>query len=96
MVLQKLEGFAVAAAASPNTAVKLLGATITRQMKHLTGLGMTLGSPAIAQMLAVVVKAGGLSQDEVDALLSVAEVDDPISEFDVRCAIYAADGSLKI
>lgn len=31
-----------------------------------------------------------------DALLALATADDPVTEFEVRCAIYADDGSLRI
>lgn len=37
-----------------------------------------------------------LTQAECDAMLAVAQVADPVSEFDVRCAIYADDGTLRV
>ncbi|MFA5387902.1 MAG: hypothetical protein WC322_05995 [Candidatus Paceibacterota bacterium] len=37
-----------------------------------------------------------LTQVECDAMLAVAQVADPVSEFDVRCAIYADDGTLRV
>lgn len=37
-----------------------------------------------------------LTQAQVDALLAVAQAPDPVSEYDVRCAIYADDGTLRI
>jgi hypothetical protein len=97
LVLQKLEVFAQAATQSPDQASQLLGATIKRQMTHLAGpSGMAIGSPAVEQMLSVVVAAGGLTQPEMAALLSVVESPDPVSEFEVRRAIYADDGSLRV
>jgi hypothetical protein len=36
------------------------------------------------------------SQENADTLLALAHVPDPVSEFDVRCAIYADDGSRRI
>lgn len=33
---------------------------------------------------------------QASAIKSLAEVSDPVSEYDVRCAIYADDGSLKV
>lgn len=89
LCLQKLEGFAVAAVSSEDTVQKLLGATIQRQMKHLEGAGMALGSPAIASMLAVIVGAGGLTQAESDALTGIAVTDDPVSLAAVSAAINA-------
>lgn len=78
MVLQKLEGFAVAAQQSQDATIKLLGAATARQMRHLEGGGMAIGSPAVAAMLAVIVQAGALTQVEADALTSIASVDDPV------------------
>jgi hypothetical protein len=36
------------------------------------------------------------SQENADTLLMLAHVPDPVSEYDVRCAIYADDGSRRI
>lgn len=92
MVLQKLEAFRDAALASADPATRLLGGAIKRQMQHLEGNGMAVGSPAVAQMLAVIVGAGGLTQAEMDALVSVAAVPDPVSDLDVRRALWSDDG----
>lgn len=92
MVLQKLEGFRDAALASADPATKLLGGAIKRQMQHLEGNGMAIGSPAVAQMLAVIVGAGGLTRAEMDALVSVAAVPDPVSDLDVRRALWSDKG----
>ena len=89
MVLQKLEGFREAALGSTDAATKLLGGAIRRQMQHLEGNGMAIGSPAVAQMLTVIVANGGLSKAEMDALVSVATVPDPVSEIDVRRACWS-------
>lgn len=96
LALQKLEGFATAARQSADPATKLLGATIARQMTHLTGGGMAIGSPAITAMLSIVVGAGALTQAEADALQDVAAVDAPVSEYEVRAAIFADDGTLLV
>jgi len=37
-----------------------------------------------------------LTQQQCDALLARATAPDPVSEYDVRCAIYADDGSLRV
>lgn len=37
-----------------------------------------------------------LTQAQRDALVARAEVADPVGEYDVRCAIYADDGSLRV
>lgn len=92
MVLQKLESFRDASLASADPADQLLGGAIKRQMQHLEGNGIAIGSPAVAQMLAVIVGAGGLTQAEMDALVSVAAVPDPVSDLDVRRALWSDDG----
>jgi len=47
------------------------------------------------QMLALAQQMPGLSS-AFAALLGLAEVPDPVSEFKVRCAIYADDGTLRV
>lgn len=37
-----------------------------------------------------------LTQAQMDALVARAAVADPVSEYEVRCAIYADDGSLRV
>lgn len=95
MVLQKLEGFAAAAGQSADAATKLLGNATARQMGHLTGGGMAIGSPAIAQMLAVIVSAGAMSQAEADALTSVASKPDPIDINTLSRALNTAEGRVN-
>ena len=87
LVLQKLEGFAALAVQSPDPATKLLGGAVQRQMKHLEGSGMAVGSPAVAAMLAVIVQADGITQAEADALVAVARVADPIGVDAVSMAL---------
>lgn len=87
MVLQKLEGFAAAAAQSEDVATKLLGGATQRQMQHLKTNGMAIGSPAIAAMLAVIVQAGTLTQQEADALVSVATVTSQVTHQQVEAAM---------
>lgn len=89
LVFQKLEGFAAAAIAGSDPAGKLLGGAILRQMKHLEGSGMAIGSPAVAAMLAAIVAQGGLKQEEADALTGIALVPDPVS---VQAVIQAMEG----
>ena len=91
LCLQKLETFAAAAIESDDTATRLLGGAARRQMKHLEGSGMALGSPAISAMLAVIVGAGGLTQAEADALVGIAVIDAPVSLASVSAAINEGD-----
>lgn len=58
--------------------------------------GIRLDLPANVEMLAAWVSAGLLSAENRDALLALATTPDPVDEFEVRCAIYADDGTLKV
>ena len=92
LLFRKLEAFSAAALASGDTIKSLLGGAIIRQMGHLQRAGLAVGSPAVIAMLASIAAYGGITQAEADALVSVAAVPDPITEFDVRCALWADDG----
>lgn len=89
LALQKLEGFAAAAIAGADPVGKLLGAQIKRQMVHLEGAGMAIGSPAMTPMLAQVVAktanqgAAAFTQAEADALQDVSAVDEPVTTNEV-------------
>jgi len=87
VALQKLEGFATAVLAGADPVLKLLGAQIRRQMKHLEGSGMAIGSPALGAMLGIVVQAGAMTQAEADALQDVASEPDPVAERAVTLAL---------
>ena len=87
VALQKLEGFAAAVLAGSDAVLKLLGAQIVRQMRHLEGAGMAIGAPALGDMLAIVVQAGAMSQAEADALQDVASEPDPVAERAVTLAL---------
>lgn len=87
LVFQKLEGFAAAAMAGADPAGKLLGSAIVRQMKHLEGNGMAIGSPAVAAMLAQIVASGGMTQAEMTALIGIALVPDPVTAQQVSDAL---------
>lgn len=91
--LLKLEGFRDVALQSPDPVTKLLGSAVRRQMEHLSGAGMAIGSPAVAAMLAVIAQGGGLTQAEADALTAVADIYRKPTEFDVRRAVFADDGA---
>ena len=49
--------------------------------------------PANIGMLGAWVAYGGLTQANADGLLAIATTPDPISEFTVRCALWAPDGT---
>lgn len=56
---------------------------------------LRLDSPFVRAALQEMVP-GLLTQPQCDALLSRAQVPDPVSEFAVRLAIYNDDGSMKV
>lgn len=67
-----------------------------RHVKPLLDQGrLRLDSPFVRDALQSMVPSL-LTQTQRDALVARAQVADPVSEFDVRCAIYADDGSLKV
>lgn len=87
MVLQKIEGFAEEAIQSTDPIDKLLGAQIKRQMTHLYSDGIEIGDPAIGEMLAPIVQAGKMTQEEVDILQDVSLEEYPVSESEIRDAL---------
>lgn len=67
-----------------------------RHVKPLLDQGrLRLDSPFVRATLQAMVPAL-LTQVQCDALLARAQVPDPISEFDVRCAIFNDDGTLRV
>lgn len=44
-------------------------------------------------MLGAWIQVGALTQAQADSLITLATSPDPITEFDVRCALWAADGT---
>lgn len=57
---------------------------------------LDFGSPATRAQLVALRDQGAISPDSCVALLGIAEVHAPVSEFDVRCAIFNDDGSLRV
>jgi hypothetical protein len=72
MVFQKLEGFAEIGASSTDPMVKLLAGAVSRQMGHLKTGGMAIGSPAVKQMLEVLVSLSVITLTESQGLQDVA------------------------
>jgi hypothetical protein len=56
---------------------------------------LDFGSPATRGMISQLATVGAITETVAEALLSIAEVSDPISARDVMAAIYNDDGSLK-
>jgi hypothetical protein len=67
-----------------------------RHVRHLLTEGrMDCSLPMFAGALAGLVAGGALTQADADLLHALGQSPDLVSEFDVRCAIYADDGSLR-
>lgn len=68
-----------------------------RHIKPLLEQGrLRLDIAAMGGTLQPLVVAGLLSQPQLDALIARAKEPDSVGEFDVRCAIFADDGSLRV
>jgi hypothetical protein len=58
--------------------------------------GLDVSSPLVAQALAMLVASEVIEQEHADALIALGREPDPVSELDVRRAIYNDDGSLAV
>ena len=68
-----------------------------RHVKPLIDQGrLRLDSPFVISFIEQFTQAGLLTVEQKNALLSKAKEPDPVSEFDVRVAIYNDDGSLRV
>ncbi len=54
---------------------------------------LDFGSLVTRQLIDGLIASGALGNDQGTKLKALAEVLDPVTEFDVRCAIWADDGS---
>lgn len=96
VVLLKLEGARDALMASADQSSKVLGSLLKRQLGFLAADGLDLGDAALRGMLDQFAAAGILTTDDAANLKALALVADPVAEWDVRCAVYAADGALLV
>lgn len=96
VVLMKLEGAAAALKADADATKKVLGSLLTRQLGFLAADGLDFGSTALRAMLDQFATASILTADEAAKLKSIATRPVTVPEFDVRKAIFADDGSLKV
>lgn len=96
VVLMKLEGASTAMKASGDPQQAVIGSLLARQLSFLGGEGLDFGSAALRAMMDQFAALGILTAPEVAGLKSIALRPAPISEYEVRCAIYADDGTLKV
>lgn len=52
--------------------------------------------PGNQLMLGAWQQAGAITHAQADALIALGSEPDPVSEWDVRCAIFADDGALRV
>ena len=55
-----------------------------------------VGLPGTRAQMQALAQARSSLNEAFSALLALAEVADPVGEFDVRCAIFADDGTLRV
>lgn len=96
VVLIKLEAARDAMLGSADDATKVMGSLLRRQLRFLDGEGLDFGSAALRAMLDQFALQNILTTDEVTALKAIAQFPAPVPEWDVRCAIYADDGTLLV
>ena len=95
-ILLKLEGARDAMLASADPAQSLMGSMLRRQLRFLDADGLDFGSPALRGMLDQFQAAGILTAEDVTAVKTIGVVPDPVSEFEVRVAIFNHDGTLRV
>lgn len=95
-ILLKLEAARDAMLASADDAQRLIGSMLRRQLGFLESDGLDFGAASLRAMIDQFAASGVLTAGEVASIKTIGVVADPVSEFDVRCAIYADDGSLRV
>lgn len=85
--LLKLEGFSQYAIQSEDPLLMLLGNAIIRQMKHLSGEGMVIGSASLRDIFQILVNAGAITQQEMDTFLDIGNVKVNVSVSDVSSVL---------
>lgn len=70
---------------------------VSRALKFLAQPeGLDLGAGATQALLAQLAAGGVITDAERDGLRAMAIAPDPVAEFDVRCALLADDGTLRV
>lgn len=88
-VLAKIEAFAQSS--------HQLASVVRRASGWLTpGKGIDIGNQSTRLLLDQMAAGGVLTADEAEKLKSMAVEPDPVSEFDVRCAIWNDDGTYAV
>jgi len=87
-VLLKLEAARDTMLQSESEPVKLAGSLLRRQLTFLMGEGLDFGDAALRSMLDTFQAQMILTQSEVAGLKSLANEPDPVSECEVRVAVF--------
>jgi hypothetical protein len=93
VVLMKMESARDSLLASPDQQQQVLGSLVRRQLSFLSLDGLDFGAPALRGMLDQFAALGILSAAEVEALKRIALVPDPVTEYEVRVALWHDDGT---
>lgn len=93
--LQALEAFAVSDLPAEHP-LKAYQPGIARQIGWLKRDGLDAGSPVVRMLLDTMVLIGLVTADAARAVKALAEVSEPVSEMDVRRAIWNDDGSIAV
>ncbi len=87
LAFRKLTTFATAASASPELVTNLLGDAITLQLESFHNLGLDFGSPALRDMLDLIVLKGAITAEEAAGFKALAEVPDAVTGAQVGRAL---------
>lgn len=88
-LLSKLEAFA--------STTHPMASIVRRALKFLAQPeGLDVGSPATQGLLDALGAGGVLTEQEVSGIKAMALADAPVPEFDIRRAIFADDGTLRV
>lgn len=96
VVMLKLEGARDAMLASTDPQQRVFGSLLRRQLGFLAGEGLNFGDPTLRGMLDQFSALGIITAAEAGHLKALANVPDPVGEYEVRCAIFTDDGKLTV
>lgn len=96
VILMALESAAATRKASADAQDRVLGSLIARQLGFLAGDGLDFGSPALRGMLDQFAALQILTAEQVSGLKAIATRPVTVTELEVRRAIYADDGTLRV
>lgn len=88
-VLRKIEAFGASAHPMANVVRRASGWLAP-------GIGIDIGHPSTRALIDQLAAGGVITTDEAGKIKALAVVPDPVSELDVRCAIWSDDGAYTV